>query len=60
MSHFTRRHFLSQQAFGIGGLALSWLLHNDGALASPAKPKLEPQTFDVKPRRRPPSRKPAP
>jgi uncharacterized protein (DUF1501 family) len=50
MSHFTRRHFLSQQAFGIGGLALSWLLHNDGALASPAKPQLEPQTFDVKPR----------
>ena len=23
MSHFTRRHFLQQQAFGLGGLALS-------------------------------------
>ncbi|MEX2114708.1 MAG: DUF1501 domain-containing protein [Pirellulales bacterium] len=50
MSHFTRRHFLSQQAFGLGSLALSWLLQSDGALAAPAKPQLEPQSFDVKPR----------
>lgn len=50
MSHYTRRHFLSQQAFGLGGLALSWLLQQD-ASASPAKPELEKRTFDVKPRR---------
>lgn len=50
MSHFTRRHFLSQQAFGLGSLALAWLLHEDGALASPPKPQLERPTFDVKPR----------
>ncbi len=41
MSHFTRRHFLSQQAFGLGGLALAWLLKQDGALAVPPKPLLD-------------------
>jgi hypothetical protein len=50
MSHFTRRHFLSQQAFGLGGLALTWLLKQDGALAVPAKPLLERPTYDLKPR----------
>ena len=29
MSHFTRRHFVKQQAFGLGGMALSWLLGQD-------------------------------
>jgi hypothetical protein len=33
--HYTRRHFLSQQAFGLGGLALSWLLQQDSSQASP-------------------------
>jgi hypothetical protein len=47
-SHFTRRHFLTQQAFGLGGLALAWLLQHDRALAVPAKPALEPATFDLK------------
>jgi hypothetical protein len=50
MSHFTRRHFLSQQAMGLGGLALAWLLKQDGALAVPPKPLLERPTFDLKPR----------
>lgn len=50
MSHFTRRHFLTQQAFGLGGLALAWLLREDRALAVPAKPTLEPETFDLKPK----------
>jgi uncharacterized protein (DUF1501 family) len=49
MSHFTRRHFLNQQAFGLSGLALAWLLDRD-ALALPPKPELERRTFDVKPR----------
>ena len=38
MSHFTRRHFVQQQAFGLGGLALSWLLGQDESRATPAKP----------------------
>ena len=50
MSHFTRRHFVKQQAFGLGGMALSWLLGQDELRASPAKPLLEPATFDLKPR----------
>src|SRR5262245_11362015 len=49
MSH-TRRHFLTQQAFGLGGLALAWLLKQDSALAVPPKPLLERPTFDLLPR----------
>src|SRR5689334_10861980 len=55
-AHFNRRHFLSQQAFGLGGLALNWLLKQDGALATPVKPTLEHLTFDLRPRS--PVRKP--
>lgn len=50
MSHFTRRHFLTQQAFGLGSLAVAWLLKNDRAMAVPPKPELERSTFDLKPR----------
>ncbi len=50
MSHYTRRHFLSQQAFGLGGLALAWLLRDETALAVPPKPALERPTYDLKPR----------
>lgn len=50
MSHFSRRHFLEQQAFGIGGLALAWLLQQDDVHAAPAKPVLERPTFDLQPR----------
>ena len=50
MSHDTRRHFLTQQAFGLGGLALTWLLQHEQALAVPSKPALEPVTFDLKPK----------
>lgn len=49
MNHFSRRHFLEQQAYSIGGLALAWLMQQD-ASAAPAKPLLEPQTFDLKPK----------
>ena len=52
----SRRHFLSQQAFGLGGLALNWLLQQDRAGAAPAKPTLERTTFDLRPR--PPARPP--
>jgi hypothetical protein len=51
-----RRHFLSQQAFGLGGLALGWLLKHDRAAATPAKPPLERPNFDLRPR--PPAREP--
>src|SRR5271154_4635649 len=50
VSHFSRRHFLAQQAFGLGGLALAWLLKEDQALASPPKPKLDRTTYDLMPR----------
>ena len=50
MSHFTRRHFLAQQAFGIGGLAFASLLKDDGLLAAPAKPDLQQRPFDLTPR----------
>jgi len=53
MTHYSRRHFLEQQAFGIGGLALAWLLQQDAAHAAPAKPLLERPTFDLQPRSTP-------
>jgi hypothetical protein len=46
----SRRHFLQQGAFGIGGLALAWLLKQEGLLAAPAKPAVEPVTYDTKPK----------
>ena len=56
MSHYTRRHFLTQQAFGLSGLAVAWLMKQDGAFAVPAKPALEPATFDLLPK--PPAQPP--
>ncbi|MBI3863894.1 MAG: DUF1501 domain-containing protein, partial [Planctomycetia bacterium] len=50
MSHFTRRHFLTQQAFGLGGLALAWLMQRDGLHAAPAKPPLESVAYDLLPK----------
>jgi hypothetical protein len=55
--HYTRRHFLSQQAFGLGGLALNWLLQQDSAQASPTSAASERTSFDL--RSRPPSRPPS-
>jgi hypothetical protein len=46
----SRRHFLAQQAVGIGSLALAWLLDQDQACAKPAKPTLERPTFDLTPK----------
>lgn len=48
LSH--RRHFLASGAFGICSTALAWLLQQDAASASPAKPNLEPAHFDLKPK----------
>src|SRR5262245_60080898 len=54
--HYTRRHFLSQQAFGLGRFALSWLLQKDVAQASPTSGARERNSFDL--RARTPSRPP--
>jgi Protein of unknown function (DUF1501) len=46
----SRRHFLASQGFGLGALALTWLLDQDRARAEPAKPNLERIAYDLKPR----------
>ena len=46
----TRRHFLAQSSFGIGSLALAWLLNQDKLLAAPQRPELEPRRFDLLPK----------
>ncbi|MFO1094326.1 MAG: DUF1501 domain-containing protein [Planctomycetaceae bacterium] len=45
-----RRTFLRQGAFGLGPLALTWMLDRDRAFANPPKPALEPLTFDTLPK----------
>ncbi|MFN9282986.1 MAG: DUF1501 domain-containing protein [Planctomyces sp.] len=49
MSHYTRRHLLAQQAFGLGGLAAAWV-RGQSAAAEPPKPALEPVVFDLQPK----------
>jgi len=51
MNQSTRRHFLASNAMGLGGLALAWLLKEDGLLAAPSRPELEPRRFDLMPKR---------
>lgn len=46
----SRRHFLGAGAFGLGSTALAWLLQEQGLLAEPARPELEPRTYDLLPR----------
>jgi len=46
----TRRHFLAENALGIGAVALASLLRDQGALANPEKPDLERPTFDQSPK----------
>lgn len=48
--HFSRRHFLHTSAMGIGGLALAWLLNEEGLLASSTRPELHPPTYDLTPK----------
>lgn len=54
--HPTRRHFLAQSSFSLGGLALQWLLKQDGVSAAPPKPDLERPTFNLLPK--PPRKEP--
>ena len=44
----TRRQFLMQNAHGIGGIALAWLLREENLLATPHLPRDE-RTFDLTP-----------
>ena len=46
----SRRHFLHANAFGLGSVALAWLLRNDGLVAAPIKPPTEAQHFDLLPK----------
>ncbi|HEX4129023.1 MAG TPA: DUF1501 domain-containing protein [Pirellulales bacterium] len=46
----SRRHFLSTSAMGLGSVALSCLLNDDGLLASPEKPELEAPHYDLLPK----------
>jgi hypothetical protein len=49
-SRATRRHFLATSAMSLGGVALAWLLNEEGLLAEPARPDLAPRHFDLTPR----------
>ena len=46
----SRRHFLAQNAMGIGGVALAWLLQREGLLAKPVKPNLEAAAHTLLPK----------
>src|SRR5438128_1931954 len=45
----TRREFLTSSTFGVGSLALAWLLNEDRLRAEPAKPE-GPRKYDLMPR----------
>ncbi len=47
---FNRRHFLATHAMGIGGIALAWLLNEEGLLGAPFRPELEPRRHDLTPK----------
>lgn len=47
---FTRRRFLSENAMGLGGVALAWLLNRDKLLATPKDIPRGPRSFDLKPK----------
>jgi len=48
--NLSRRDFLNQQALGLGSVALTWLLQQDEARATPKNVPKQPPTFDLKPK----------
>ena len=50
-SSFSRRHFLATSSMSLAPIALAWLLGEDQLLAEPIKPGLEPEKFDLLPKR---------
>jgi hypothetical protein len=49
----SRRQLLERSTLGVGSLALAWLLRQDNLLAEPAKPDLQPPSFDLLPKQPP-------
>jgi hypothetical protein len=47
----TRRELLSSATLGVGGIALAWLLNQEGLLAAPTRPELGPRHFDLMPKK---------
>src|SRR3989442_22110 len=47
---WTRRHFLTRNAMGIGSVALAWLLREEKLLATLPNMPRGPQSFDLKPK----------
>jgi hypothetical protein len=46
----SRRHFLASQGMSLGSLALTWLLHQDGAFGAADKPTLEKPVYSLTPK----------
>ena len=46
----SRREFLANNAMGVGGVALAWLLQQEQLLARPASVSAEHRAFDMKPK----------
>jgi hypothetical protein len=48
----SRRHFIQANSFGLGSLALAWLLREDGLLGAPVKPHVDgPPRYDLLPKK---------
>jgi hypothetical protein len=50
MHALTRRQLLHHGTFGVGSVALAWLLNRQRLLAEPARPELEKKHYDLKPK----------
>ena len=46
----SRREFLSSSTFGVGSVALAWMLQSDQLLAEPVRPELQVKKFDLRPK----------
>jgi hypothetical protein len=49
----SRRELLRAATFGVGSVALEWLLRGERATAAPPRPELAPRTFDTLPKQPP-------